>query len=70
MYLDRPLVFLALLFLTGSNKGHLPDPVDRVAVALSIYLIVVEYMDYNLQGKRSWNSRGRRRSQSGDSDGL
>ena len=32
-----PLFFLALLFLTGSNKV--------------IYLIVVEYMDHNLQEK-------------------
>lgn len=38
-----PLFFLALLFLTGSNKV--------IFLILSIYLIVVEYMDHNLQEK-------------------
>ena len=38
-----PLFFLALLFLTGSNKV--------IFLILWIYLIVVEYMDHNLQEK-------------------
>lgn len=51
MYLDRPLVFLALLFLTGSNKVIFLILWIVSLFALSIYLIVVEYMDYNLQEK-------------------
>ena len=45
MYLDRPLVFSGTVVPDWQQQGHLPDPVDRVAV------IVVEYMDYNLQEK-------------------
>ena len=44
-----PLFFLALLFLTGSNKVIFLILWIVSLFALSIYLIVVEYMDYNLQ---------------------
>ena len=43
--------FLALLFLTGSNKVIFLILWIVSLFALSIYLIVVEYMDYNLQEK-------------------
>ena len=46
-----PLFFLALLFLTGSNKVIFLILWIVSLFALSIYLIVVEYMDYNLQEK-------------------
>ena len=46
-----PLFFLALLFLTGSNKVIFLILWIMSLFALSIYLIVVEYMDYNLQEK-------------------
>ena len=44
-----PLFFLALLFLTGSNKVIFLILWIVSLFALSIYLIVVEYMDHNLQ---------------------
>ena len=44
-----PLCFLALLFLTGSNKVIFLILWIVSLFALSIYLIVVEYIDYNLQ---------------------
>ena len=46
-----PLFFLALLFLTGSNKVIFLILWIVSLFALSIYLIVVEYMDHNLQEK-------------------
>ncbi len=46
-----PLFFLALLFLTGSNKVIFLILWIVSLFALSVYLIVVEYMDYNLQEK-------------------
>lgn len=46
-----PLFFLALLFLTGSNKVIFLILWIVSLFAISIYLIVVEYMDYNLQEK-------------------
>lgn len=46
-----PLFFLALLFMTGSNKVIFLILWIVSLFALSIYLIVVEYMDYNLQEK-------------------
>lgn len=46
-----PLFFLLLLFLTGSNKVIFLILWIVSLFALSIYLIVVEYMDYNLQEK-------------------
>ena len=45
------MFFLALLFLTGSNKVIFLILWIVSLFALSIYLIVVEYMDYNLQEK-------------------
>ena len=32
MYLDRPLVFSGTVVPDWQQQGHLPDPVDRVAV--------------------------------------
>ena len=46
-----PRFFLALLFLTGSNKVIFLILWIVSLFALSIYLIVVEYMDHNLQEK-------------------
>ena len=46
-----PLFFLALLFRTGSNKVIFLILWIVSLFALSIYLIVVEYMDHNLQEK-------------------
>ena len=46
-----PLFFLALLFLTGSNKVIFLILWIVSLFALSIYLIVVEYTDHNLQEK-------------------
>ena len=47
----RIKIGLALLFLTGSNKVIFLILWIVSLFALSIYLIVVEYMDYNLQEK-------------------
>lgn len=46
-----PLIFLILLFLTGSNKVIFLILWIVSLFAISIYLITVEYMDYNLQEK-------------------
>lgn len=51
VHLDRAPVFLALLFLTGSNKVIFLILWIVSLFALSIYLIVVEYTDHNLQEK-------------------
>ena len=46
-----PLIFLILLFFTGSNKVIFLILWIVSLFAISIYLITVEYMDYNLQEK-------------------
>ena len=46
-----PLIFLVLLFWTGSNKVIFLILWIVSLFAISIYLITVEYMDYNLQEK-------------------
>lgn len=46
-----PLIFLALLFFTGSNKVIFLILWIVSLFVISAYLIVVEYSDYNLQEK-------------------
>ena len=46
-----PLIFLLLLFFTDSNKVVFLILWIVSLFAISIYLIVVEYLDYNLQEK-------------------
>lgn len=50
-FLSVPTVFLALLFMTGSNKIMFLILWIISLFALSFYLIVVEYLDYHLQIK-------------------
>lgn len=46
-----PLIFLVLLFATNSNKVVFLILWIVSLFALAVYLILVEYMDYNLQEK-------------------
>lgn len=46
-----PLIFLLLLFFTGSNKVVFLILWIVSLFVISVYLIVVEYLDYNLQEK-------------------
>lgn len=56
-----PLIFLFLLFWTGSNKVVFLILWIVSLFLLAAYLILVEYMDYNLQEKLSEiNDEGRR----------
>jgi len=60
-FLSIPTIFLALLFMTGSNKIMFLILWIISLFALSFYLIVVEYLDYHLQIKlNEWSEEEQR----------